>query len=48
MKEVLKVIPVLDGDYMQNRLVENRMTRTVNVYQGNADDNLKAEKPLTH
>ena len=48
MKEVLKVIPVLDTDYMLNRLVENRTARTVNVYKGNAVDNLKAEKPLTH
>jgi hypothetical protein len=48
MKEVLKVIPVLDGDYMQNRLVENRTARTVNVYKGNAKDNLTADKPLTH
>jgi hypothetical protein len=48
MKEVLKAIPVLDADYMQNRLVENRTTRTVSVYKGNADDNLKADKPLTH
>jgi hypothetical protein len=48
MKEILKTVPVLDADYMQNRLVENRTARTINVYKGNADDNLKADKPLTH
>ena len=47
MKELATIL-VLDTDYMRSRLVENRTTRTVNVYKGNAVDNLKAEKPLTH
>jgi hypothetical protein len=48
MKEVLKTIPVLDADYMQNKVVENRLSRTVRVYKGNRFDNLKSEEVLTH
>jgi hypothetical protein len=48
MKEVLTTIPVLDGEYMRNQLAENRTARTVRVYRGNAEDNLKAAEPLTH
>jgi hypothetical protein len=47
MKEIAN-IPVLDAEYMRNRLVENRTARTVRVYRGNAEDNLKATTPITY
>jgi hypothetical protein len=48
MDKALKTIPVLDADYMQNKIVENRLSRTVRVYKGNRFDNLRSEHVLTH
>jgi hypothetical protein len=46
MDKALKTIPMLDADYMQNKIVENRLSRTVRVYKGNRFDKLRSEQVL--